>query len=771
MLNNLKEWGVEVGELPTAVAEKYLADISVATEFETYTEDSATGAEFSYKKGDLVLAKEGAYKVKETLNSLIDTLLANIKESYVAEIDAAKSLADAETKSVAKSVVFNAITNWVADNEDATISEYVSTADGGLIAAIENAISTYYGPSGNQPNSSFINERIVNESKKAKEALQAKATEIKTADADYAKAISFAKQSSGDFKGKYKINYEIGLEGYTVTNPFAGTVTAETKDGEVVAYYSSSDILETYSVDKVVANAFDKNGKALQGNTGVTVNSPLNIKKWTEAKLGEITTAYNNAKDEYQTAHFAKLENTNTRITFSSSWEAGVYTLETLWNASFDTPSADYSFVDVSNARKGYSSSEDLLFGASGIIDSMKEFVRYIEATDPTYKDKVYTVDEVESNVSAVKVLYTNTYLGILLGSVTDVSGFEAALYDAYQSDVEAYATTLKDQLNTSTNNKIEESNSVEVINGLKNRLATATAVYGDGTKYSSKGTSFNISTIGAADQWYEEAKSYVFSSIKTTNSDLAWVDTSYTPVHTLLKQREAQLNAVESGTGLIWTNERGQWTKDIPSSATPNEEYEISIIKDSSTSPLVYEYPEIASELDLHGDFNDNGVFVYKITGVEDVNNWFNDALKVKSFLEEYQYSNLTTLYEAKNNLLAHLDSFVGKKLGTEAVELTAEDIKTDVVEFLNTWLRTPIDNTKVTVNVDSADVITSVAIDETVMQYGEWIAGFNQTSYNIVSKGTTPVTYKMVLSEGRADFAEAFAKGLEAITGLKAA
>ena len=90
----LATWDINLDEVsPSAVAEEYLTKISAAKTLEeipTYTEDSATGAELTYKKGDVILGVEGADAVTGSVDDLKDTLVANIRASYEKEVDDSK---------------------------------------------------------------------------------------------------------------------------------------------------------------------------------------------------------------------------------------------------------------------------------------------------------------------------------------------------------------------------------------------------------------------------------------------------------------------------------------------------------------------------------------------------------------------------------------------------------------------------------------------------------------------------------------------------------
>ena len=692
LVATLSTYGITVENLPTEVAQSYFDQISSARTLKKYEENSATGSEISYSKGDIVLAKEGEHAVTSCLDDIKETLVTNIRDQYNKEVDDSVAITSADSKTTFKGVINNAIDNWLVKDyeadvkgEDAPIEAFVDASDvNGLIQAIETAITS-------QNNQAFNNERIIKLAAEAKATLKEAADKEKADDADYAKAIDLTLMTSGTHSGQYRVaNPTIGLEGYTVRNPL---LTADPTVDNNVSYIPAANVETALSVDHHLNNVlFNKGMPVKQSGDSANPTTPLGIQQWTQEHLTDFVTIHNNAKVEYAKDQKAALSGLNTKIGFSyassdasNNWEdsSNIDTLSDKWEEKYNSTAYDstkpYTMVDVSSARRGFATSSGLLFTDDvNVIDTMKAFVRFIEATDVDYRDKVYKVNEAEANTSKVKKEYEATVDSILAGTATSdsVEAFANNINSYYLEDVTAYRNSAKEILTQAVQNKIANASlPVSEINGLNNRLNTAlTALEGNGV--SSKGSYYSSNTISGVDAWLNDANSYVIGATTATNADLG---ATYAGVGSLRTARVAQLKASTSGNG-EWDAEAEKWATLTGTS--------IVLGADS----IVVMRAEMIDELDLSGKYDATAkTLTYDLTTTEGINTWYADALTWKAYLEEWQYTRLNSVYEAVLALREAANSFVGTTIPTTGTGvLTIAGLNSDFKTLVDTWFGT---------------------------------------------------------------------------------
>ena len=512
-LVNKLEGYVTLDTLPTEVAKEWLTKISAATTFEHYTADSSADSELSYKAGDVVMAVEGAVAVKETLQGLKDQIVENIRAKYLAEVDNAKTMTSTDQRTTAKSVINNAVDNWVDHNEDtASLTKYVDTTidedtplNGGLIGYLETVVSK------DIDNIPFQNERVQNAAKEAIEALTAKVKEIKDSDADYAKAIAWSEvpSTSTTHKGEHKVtNNKIGVTDYQIDNPFVIGLK-EDKEGTDKGWYADS-VNKDLSVDERLKTFTDKDGFPLVIETNGTVasdaakvGSVLDLVKWEQAGKDSLDDVYEAARGAYKTAQ----ENSTYLKDILTSTEADNAELKANWDALFTT-TPDYTMVTVSNAVAGVSKAKTVLFDETTGLDPLfDEKVSEWNSSDNYYVTNVLfneTTKEPNTSVSSLAKEYDTLKKAIIGGTADseDVEDFIDSLDDLYEADIASYKAKTLTAFNNAVLNAMD-GRDPSISGQIETMGERATSMLGDATKTSSNGVSYDGLTATSVHAWY----------------------------------------------------------------------------------------------------------------------------------------------------------------------------------------------------------------------------------------------------------------------------
>ena len=221
-ITTLEGYGVDVGTLPSAIHNDYVAQVSSATSL--------------VKDGnDIVLAKEGKEAIEGTVKNIKDQLVAGIEASYIEEIDSSKAIADAtNAKNTLKGVIEGVISNFTYDdrNNTKTISDYISTTSGGLIYKIEEELNTAVTSQGL---TAFKTERAQKAVDNAIAQLEAQIDEINASDALYASIFGDAVYDGETVVGYKTVENVLSWDDSDpakVGNPFVDSVT----EGVTTAY-------------------------------------------------------------------------------------------------------------------------------------------------------------------------------------------------------------------------------------------------------------------------------------------------------------------------------------------------------------------------------------------------------------------------------------------------------------------------------------------------------------------------------------------------------
>lgn len=488
-LEGLEEWGVEVSSLPKTIAENYYAQISAATSFELN------------KDGDSVLAVEGATAIKNSYTGLFDKLYENIKNAYLAEVDASKVLATTEQKTVAKSAISNAAENWDAV-EHTTLKEYFETESVGptsLVEALEEAFE-------NLGNAQFDEERVVN----AKASAIAKFEEIVNKineDAGYVAAVGYTVKNgvTTPTTKEYALTADIKVDNPFFTKTTVGeTVTYTAKDpGTLVKVEESATLeLKDYSVTNWL--------EALKKDT--PTNGVLGVKDWEAKHLDDFDAIYGEAKTLYTDALKAAAVPTVslTYITSASIRE------------QFDEAIKNKDFAGILEVAQNTSTSREILTTLDGAVAAHvtkvsnfdKGYDEYFSDKDSIYKDDFDAL--VKEVISGTK-------------GQTEVTNFiaETNLDAEYQKDVVAYLEDAKVILNEAYQNKIiggtvEDYRKVlavkEAFDGFVGHYVVQDAD-GNWTTSDTAGVDFRCTTLTSVDHWLSDALTSIGSStVEVTN-------------------------------------------------------------------------------------------------------------------------------------------------------------------------------------------------------------------------------------------------------------
>ena len=298
----LADYGITADSKPSEIAKTYYAQASAATEITT-VEVEENGVETTLTS----IGKEAKEAIEASVESVKGTLLANIKAAYIAEVDNSKVLADAQNAaSTIKGVIEATVSNFEAQAEaDPTaygIATYVSTTgtDGhtagtfdktdGLIFRLEKAVTDAVVSSGV---TAFNNERIENAKQAAIASFQEKVDEIKAADAGYVEAVSYTKDSDDKITPKKTswVLATVNEQNVTLDTPFF----TSTGEGELKTW--SLVVPETGLVT-------EEGGKGLTDYNvdtwlttlkGVTLSSPLVVKRFESTHIGDFEKIYDKA--------------------------------------------------------------------------------------------------------------------------------------------------------------------------------------------------------------------------------------------------------------------------------------------------------------------------------------------------------------------------------------------------------------------------------------------------------------------------------------------
>ena len=491
-LEGLEEWGVEVSSLPKTIAENYYAQISAATSFEL-NED-----------GDSVLAVEGATAIKNSYTGLFDKLYENIKNAYLAEVDASKVLATTEQKTVAKSAISNAAENWDAV-EHTTLKEYFETESDGetsLVEALEEAFE-------NLGNAQFDEERVVN----AKASAIAKFEEIVNKineDAGYVAAVGYTVKNgvTTPTTKEYALTTDIKVDNPFFTKTTVGeTVTYTAKDPGTLGDVEESATLELkdYSVTNWL-EALKKDRPA----SGV-----LGVKDWENAHIDDFDAIYGAAKTLYTGALKNAAVPTGISLTYITSDSIG---------EQFDESIKDKDFAGILEVAQNTSTSREILTTLDGAVAAHVTKVSnfdngydgYFLGEDSIYKDDFDAL--VKEVISGTK-------------GQTEVTNFiaETNLDAEYQKDVTAYLEDAKIVLNETYQNAISGDLTVDefrTLRAVKNAFDGFVGHYvvqgseGLWTTSDTAGVDYRCLTLTSVDHWLKDSlKSIEDKAVSVSNN------------------------------------------------------------------------------------------------------------------------------------------------------------------------------------------------------------------------------------------------------------
>ena len=774
----LATWDINLDEVsPSAVAEEYLTKISAAKTLEeipTYTEDSATGAELTYKKGDVILGVEGADAVTGSVDDLKDTLVANIRASYEKEVDDSKVISSDTSKTAIKGLINNTIDTWVnvAETNETPLIEFTSAEEKGLIATIEGALAK---PDNANYNAAFQAERLQNALADAKTTLSALAKAETDADSDYAKAIAWSEvTTSGEHEGDYLVsNPKIGETGYEVENPFVeGLPSTEPSDKKWYAtgLAESEDLTVTstgapeykgYSVNDYLDLLFPTDGTT---PTGLT--SPLQVKQWVENRKDDFKEIHDAAKLEYSEVQKEEIgsELLEKSISFSGTYDTNTGTLGEKWKDLFSDPTnpqKEYTMTEVSSSRKAFETTSSLLFeDGDGLIDTMKAFVRNIEATDKAYLTEVYKTSDSTGNFSSLKETYDDLVDNVLKGTADEdaVKDFSESISDLYAEDVAQYKEVLKEILNDQTQNLISDATSASQKTGYQNRLQSSLTALENTEMYSSKGTSYTENKVSSIDNWFADSLSYIGNTTPNLMSDLELG--TFDTWQGKLNARVAQLKSYVGNSD--WgSKEKGQWLGSLSENYVSETKVDVTIGSDS----VVVQNPKLIRTLKLTGDWSD-GKLTYSINSVNDVDNFVNDVIKVRDFMEEFQGKKLNKAYEILTVLRNKVSSFANVSTGSGKPDATT--LKTQFDGVIDTWLATADAGSREALQNCISFVATDNKITATIGEgnYGKFIACF---FWNMnVTKDSKTTTFHLWDDSELNSFASQFISEINAITGI---
>ena len=429
----LEEWGVSLDQDPTAIAKTYTDQISEATSIEV-NED-----------GEIVLVKECKDAIDAATKGVKETLLANIRAAYLAEVDNSKVLADQPNAATTiKGVIETVCSNYkVEDKDTKKLSDYVGTTNSGqLIYDLEAALAQVITTSGNV---AFSNERLENAKQDAIETFEAKVNEVK-ADTGYVSAVSY-KEAEGVVTPTVKeytldstANPAVKIDNplFTVTGVEEKTYSLPKVSGLGISAATSPEtgsdaVLDGYNVE-------DWLNELKEATIDSQQSFPvLQVKKWETAHTGDFEKIYDAAKALYVSALRAEsLPDAN-----------GTYVTTEQVGNKFDEAVKDKTFDEILDIAQSTTSSSDSLVTLDNAIASD---VKARDVKDNGYKvffDGGETVQPTSN--SSYRAAVNDMITKLLTGeaSESDVASFvtKANLDSLYASDVNDYLTDAKDVL------------------------------------------------------------------------------------------------------------------------------------------------------------------------------------------------------------------------------------------------------------------------------------------------------------------------------------
>ena len=690
----LKTWGVSVDSFPAAVAEEYLTKVSSATSFEVYTEDAADG---SYKKGQVKLEVEGTKAISETLSNLKKATIAAVKNSYFAEIDGSTVLADAPSaKTTLKAVIESIIVDFNSNATD--LNALVSTAEGGMIYTIERVITD--GHYGNYviPGTvivPFNKERVLNASKDASKVLTAKVSEMLTADPAYASAISCTKIE----EGKYKVTGKLGVEGYTVDNPFYSAVTQGTDPDK--NWYSTSEITKEYSINKYYDSLF-KDGALLAPTAGdktvagdTAILTVLEAKQTVEGYLKGFKPVYDAAKDKYQ----SKQKSVRGVDELSKEWDELFRNPESATGDKATQEQFDsYVFEDVSNAAKSFVTSADLLFADDGA------HTKY-ERAFKDYEIKGTGINSINSSIDdKYNTLKTKVLTG--KGDAKDVEEFTKSIAKYYASDVAAYKQKTVELFNGTVTNIITNSeNAVQVEDRdiILARQAKAIATLDENKWYDN-------SSYAAIGQWLTDAVAWVQPgadnvdpkdpSVGATSGCLGLSDLKAESIQGYRKAVIARMKQMQLGAqGHNVTTLFNALIEQLPSETETSMEW-VFVKKEAETFKAMFDNIKLPSGLKLKDESTTadpaiNGLrytITWDLTTASNIDEWFKDLETVYKYLGNKAVELSKVEDKATESLKALLLKYVGNdfKAVASKTEVGVDQIETELTNTLKSYFGT---------------------------------------------------------------------------------
>ena len=425
----LEEWGVSLDQDPAAIAKTYTDQISEATSIEV-NED-----------GEIVLVNECKTAIDAATKGVKETLLANIKAAYLAEVDNSKVLADQPNAATTiKGVIETVCSNYIVlDKDTKNLSDYVGTTEEGqLIYDLEVALAKVITQSGNV---AFSNERLANAKQDAIEAFEAKVNEIK-ADTGYVSAVSY-KEAEGVVTPTVKeytldstANPAVKIDNplFDVTGDTEKTYSLPEVSGLQISEASSTStgsgaVLSGYSVEDWLGE--------LKEATIAGTYPVLEVKKWETAHTGDFEKIYDAAKALYVSALRAEsLPDAN-----------GTYVTTEQVGNKFDEAVKDKTFDEILDIAQSTTSSSDSLVTLDNAIASD---VKARDVKDNGYKAFFDGGDTVQPTSNSSYRAAVNDMISKLLtgeASESDVTSFvtKANLDSLYASDVNDYLTDAKD--------------------------------------------------------------------------------------------------------------------------------------------------------------------------------------------------------------------------------------------------------------------------------------------------------------------------------------
>ena len=427
----LEEWGVSLDQDPAAIAKTYTDQISEATSIEV-NED-----------GEIVLVNECKTAIDAATKGVKETLLANIKAAYLAEVDSSKVLADQPNAATTiKGVIETVCSNYIVlDKDTKNLSDYVGTTkEGQLIYDLEVALANVITQSGNV---AFSNERLENAKQDAIEAFEAKVNEIK-ADTGYVSAVSY-KEAEGVITPTVKeytldstANPAVKIDNplFDVTGDTEKTYSLPEVNSLQISEASSTStgsgaVLSGYSVEDWLGE--------LKEATIAGTYPVLEVKKWETAHTGDFEKIYDAAKALYVSALRAE----------SLPTANGTYVTTEQVGNKFDEAVKDKTFDEILDIAQSTTSSSDSLVTLDKAIASD---VKARDVKDNGYKvffDGGETVQPTSN--SSYRAAVNDMITKLLTGEAgeSDVTSFvtKANLDSLYASDVNDYLTDAKDVL------------------------------------------------------------------------------------------------------------------------------------------------------------------------------------------------------------------------------------------------------------------------------------------------------------------------------------